>query len=551
MLRHLKIKNYALIENLSIDFQSGMTVITGETGAGKSIMLDALGLLAGKRADTSALLDKNQKCIIEAVFDTNQKWFNHFFKVNELDILPVSIIRREISSSGTSRSFINDTPVNLTQLKLAGEQLIDIHSQHQTLVLNDSAFKFNFVDAIADNQKLLETYQVKFKHYQQLNSELQNLLQSEQQSKKDKDYFEFLFSEIAELKLKDGETIELENEAKILSNSQNISHVFATAVSALSEDDENISSKLLKVKNDLQGISKLNSNYEALAERLMSAYVELKDITNECSNELDSIPNDTNRLAFIEERLSLIYKLYKKHGVHSDHEILAIANDLDAKLQRIENFDNEIVKLRNEIAEIHQSLSIDAIELSSKRNICAKNIVQKIKDNLSLLGMPSAEFIIEVVESNDFNEYGKNQISFLFSANKGSEAKELTKVASGGEMSRLMLCVKFLLAQKSSLPTIIFDEIDTGVSGDIAQKMAMMMQGMAKNMQLITITHLAQIAAKGQYHLHVVKEELQDKTISKMLEINGESRITEIAKMLSNSTPGKAAIENAKELLKA
>ena len=549
MLRHLKIKNYALIENLSIDFQSGMTVITGETGAGKSIMLDALGLLAGKRADTSALLDKNQKCIIEAVFDTNQKWFNYFFKENELDILPVSIIRREISSSGTSRSFINDTPVNLAQLKLLGEQLIDIHSQHQTLVLNDSVFKFNFVDAIADNQKLLEAYQTKFKHYQQLNSELQNLLQSEQQSKKDKDYFEFLFSEIAELKLKDGETIELENEAKILSNSQNISHVFATAVSALSEDDENISSKLLKVKNDLQGISKLNSNYEALAERLMSAYVELKDITNECSSELDSIPNDANRLAFIEERLSLIYKLYKKHGVHSDHEILAIANDLDTKLQRIGNFDDDIVKLRNEISELHQALTIDATELGSNRNICAKNIVQKIKDNLSLLGMPSAEFIIEVVESNDFNEYGKNQISFLFSANKGSEAKELTRVASGGEMSRLMLCVKFLLAQKSSLPTIIFDEIDTGVSGLVANKVATVLDKLAKGHQIIAITHLPQIASRGSHHINVYKSTENKVTTTHLKLLHQADREIEIARMISGETITPASLTSARELL--
>lgn len=551
MLRHLKIKNYALIEHLSIDFQSGMTVITGETGAGKSIMLDALGLLAGKRADISALMDKSQKCIIEAEFDTNSNWFTEFFSSNDLDIQPVSIIRREISSTGVSRSFINDTPVNLTHLKSVGEQLIDIHSQHQTLVLNDSVFKFNFIDSIASNKELLNDYQLCYKRYTQCKNDLSALLQNEAQAKKDKDYVEFLFHEIAELKLKEGETIELENEASILRNSQAISQVFASAIHHLIEDEESISSRLLKVKNELLSIAKLNAAYQTLADRIQSTYVELKDIAAECTHELEAIPNDASRLDFVEERLSLIYKLFKKHALQTDAEIIALANELDEKLQRIDSYDEQILQLKNELVELESQLESLAQQLTASRQKHAESIVKSIKENLILLGMPSAEFVVDISLANQYNEFGKNQLSLLFSANKGSEVKELTKVASGGEMSRLMLCIKFLLAKKSSLPTIIFDEIDTGVSGDIAQKMAAMMHDMAQTMQLITITHLAQIAAKGEFHLHVIKEENESKTVSKMIAIQGEHRIVEIAKMLSNSNPGKAAIENAKELLKA
>jgi len=549
MLRHLKIENYALINKLNIDLQSGMTVITGETGAGKSILLDALGLLTGKRADTSVLQNASKKCIVEAQFDTEGDWFTAFFSNNDLDNQTSSIIRREISSTGTSRAFVNDTPVNLQQLKEIGAQLVDIHSQHQTLTLSDAIFKYKFIDTLAENIDLQIDYRKDFKLYKNLQNQLSTLLENEQQAKKDKDYYDFLLNEILEIKLKEGETETLEAEQKLLSNSQNILQILSNASIHLGGNEENIISKINKLKLEMNSISSLNKNFEAFNDRLQSLYVELKDLCAEIESEQEEINNDPTRLQFVEERLSAIFRLFKKHSVSSDAELLKIANDFDDKLLSISNYDGQIEKLKSEIEKIEKKLISRAIELTKKRNSISPIISKHIKQNLAQLGMPDALFIVDIQSSKTLTEYGSDDINFLFTANKGSEAKELSKVASGGEMSRLMLCIKAMLVEKTSLPTIIFDEIDTGVSGDIALKMGNIMFAMAEKMQLLTITHLAQIAAKGQHHLHVIKEVVDDKTNSNILEISDEKRIQEIAKMLSSANPTKAAVENAKELL--
>jgi len=549
MLHNLRIENYALINKLNVELNTGMTVITGETGAGKSILLDALSLLTGQRADISVLQDPSKKCVVEAHFDTSSDWFSKFFSEHNLDAQNISIVRREIASSGTSRAFINDTPVNLSQLKEFGAQLVDIHSQHQTLTLSDSFFKFNFIDVIAENTELVKQYKIDFRTFKTLQLQLSNLLDNEQQAKKDKDYFDFLLNELLEIKLKAGEVFVLENEQKLLSNSLNILQVLSSATNQLINADENITTGLNKIKNELLSITSLNGEYQQFYERISSLYIELKDVGNDIEIAQNNVSNNPERLIFVDERLSSIYRLFKKHNVLTDEDLLNIANELDNKLLLISNYDDEINKLKLTIEKAETSLLEKAKKLSAQRIRVVKSAEKNIKNNLLQLGMPDALFIIDIKEIETLTEYGNNEIVFLFSANKGSVPKEISKVASGGEMSRLMLCLKSLLANKTALQTIIFDEIDTGVSGDVAQKMANIMLEMAKEMQLITITHLAQIASKGQHHLHVIKEVVNSKTNSKIIEIKGEERVSEIAKMLSNANPTKAAIDNAKDLL--
>ena len=549
MLCHLKIENYALINKLNIDLNDGMTVITGETGAGKSILLDALGLLTGNRADTGVLQNKNNKCIVEAQFDTEGEWFKKFFDDHDLDNQSKSIIRREISNSGSSRAFINDTPVNLSQLKEIGAQLVDIHSQHQTLTLSEAFFKYKFIDTISVNIEKHSEYKIAFKKFKNLQSQLNTLLENEQQAKKDKDYYEFLLNEILEVKLKSGETEKLETEQKLLSNSQNILQVLANASNVLGEKDENIISQISKLKLEMNSIAGLNKSFESFNERFQSLYVELKDLCSEIEAEQEEINNDPGSLQYVDERLSAIFRLFKKHNIQTETQLLKIGDEFDDKLQSISNYDEQIEKLKSEIVKLEKSLVVQANELTKKRKAAATSISKNIKQNLGQLGMPDAEFIVDIQTTTTLNEFGNNEITFLFTANKGSLPKDLSKVASGGEMSRLMLCIKAMLVEKTALPTIIFDEIDTGVSGDIALKMGNIMFAMAQRMQLLTITHLAQIAAKGQHHLHVVKEVIDDKTNSNIIEIKEETRIQEIAKMLSSANPTKAAVENAKELL--
>jgi len=550
MLQHLSIRNYALIESLDIDFSEGLTIITGETGAGKSILLGALSLLIGNRADTSTLRDKTKKCIVEAQFNIEKYGLQSFFEKNELDFLKVSTLRREINPAGASRAFVNDTPVNLAQLKEIGLALVDVHSQHQSISLNEAAFQINMVDVFSGHLDKLKKYQTNFTAFKKLKQQLQDLETQDAQAKKELDFFQFQFNELEEANLKADEQETIEKEAETLRHAESITKALNTASFALSQSESTALSFLLEVKNLLAPISKYHNGVFEITQRINSAYIELKDI----SAEIDSLEQEINvnpsRLEAIENRLSLIYRLQQKHRVKTIEDLKIIEADLAAKILAISNLDLQISNTKLELENLLKSLLEQSEELSKKRKAASQQIEKQVRSLLAELGMPNAALGINISAAEDFNFYGKDRIQFLFSANKGSEIKELSKVASGGELSRLLLSLKSLLAQSSSLPTIIFDEIDTGVSGEVANKVGNILEKMANEMQVISITHLPQIASKGKEHWYVYKDEAKEKTLTHIKKLNKQERVNEIAQMLSSKTPTAAAISNAKELLK-
>lgn len=552
MFKKLYIQNYALIDELDISFTDGLTIITGETGAGKSILLGALSLIIGQRADTSVLQDKTRKCIVEGTFRIKGYKLNDFFKQNEIDFADETIIRREINPEGKSRTFINDTPVTLNLLKELGEQLIDIHSQHETLTLNDSAFQLELVDVYASNEKLLNTYQDLYKQYKEQQELLNELMEREARSKKDQDYFQFQFNELEEANLVEGEQIAMEQELETLNNAEEIKQNLSRAHFALHGREHNIIISLNEVKALIANMSKYNSSINELNDRLNSALIELKDIASELETIEQEVVYDPRRIEQLNLRLDSIYRLQSKHQVERVEELLDIKENLGKKLADINSLESEIGKLKKELALLEAALRQQATELSKKRESAIPKIEKEIKKMLTELGMPNAELKIgqTSIVNNEFNAYGIDKINYLFSANKGSSLKELHKVASGGELSRLMLSLKSLIAQLTSLPAIIFDEIDTGVSGDVANKVGIIMGRMAEAMQVITITHLPQIASKGNAHLFVYKEEKNKKTYTRIKKLDKAERVIEIAKMLSTQNPSDAAIKNAKELLK-
>lgn len=551
MLTHLSVTNFALIDNLEIDLPSGLTIITGETGAGKSILLGALGLIIGQRADTAALQDKTKKCIVEGAFKISDYKLQHFFKTNEIDYADETIIRREISPEGKSRAFVNDTPVNLSVLKELGVSLIDIHSQHETLTLNDSSFQLSLVDIFASNQSLLNSYSTSFLIYSAKKNELKELLDSEAKAKKDADYFQFQFNELDEIDLKGLDQQAMEQELETLNNAEEIKTTIAKAYQALQGGEQTIVSLLNQVKTEVTAMAKYNAAVKNLAERLASSVIELKDISNDLDDVEQSINHDAKRIEELTSKLDILYRLQKKHNVSSVSELIEIKENLSNQLLAIHSLDSDIAKLKAEISKLEAVLKKQAEELSTKRKKASPAIEKEIGVLLADLGMPNAilKIKLEPLAGELFNSTGIDKIQFLFSANKGADFKELHKVASGGELSRLMLSLKSLIAQLTSLPAIIFDEIDTGVSGDVADKVGLIMQRMAKQMQVISITHLPQIASKGSSHLFVYKEEKAGKTYSRIKKIEKEERILEIAKMLSTQNPTDAAIKNAKELL--
>lgn len=553
MLKHLNIQNYALIDELDISFSNGLTIITGETGAGKSILLGALGLIIGQRADTSVLQDKTKKCIVEGIFGIKGYKLNDFFKLNEIDHADDTIVRREINPEGKSRAFINDTPVTLNLLKELGERLIDIHSQHETLTLNDSAFQLELVDVYAANEKLLSAYQNEYKQFKEQQQLLNELIARETQSKKDQDYLQFQFNELEEVNLIEGEQITMEQELETLNNAEEIKLNLSKAHFALGGGEQNIVVSLNEVKTIVANMAKYNSSINDLNLRLNSSLIELKDIANELETIEQDVNYDPKRIQQLNSRLDAIYRLQSKHHVNLVEELLEIKENLGKKLADIGSLEVAIEKLKKELSGIEKSLRKQAIELSQKRQTAIPKIEKEIKKMLAELGMPNADLKINraAVADNEFNSTGIDKINYLFSANKGAELKELHKVASGGELSRLMLSLKSLIAQLTSLPAIIFDEIDTGVSGDIANKVGIIMSKMAEAMQVITITHLPQIASKGTAHMFVYKEEKNKKTFTRIKALDKNERVIEIAKMLSTQNPSDAAIKNAKELLKA
>lgn len=551
MLQNLRIQNFALIEETEVHLNQGLTVITGETGAGKSILLGALGLTLGNRADVSSLHDKTKKCIIEAQFNIKAYHLKSFFESNELDFEEITTIRREITPEGKSRAFVNDTPTTLNVLKELGDQLIDIHSQHETLLLKETNFQFELVDAFAQTTQLFIDYKKHFSQLTKLKKQLEDLTAQELQAKKELDYFQFQFNELEEAAIKVGVQQQLEEESETLENAEFIKGNLSKSSLAINGGDENIVSALALVKQQLQAVSKFGKQFNELFERINSVSIELKELAKDIDACEEDVVYDNVRLEEVNTQLDKLNRLLKKHGVNTEEELLAVKDEIESKLQQFSSLELSIEKTNKEIVALEKQCKILAKDLSDKRQKSTASIEQNIKTMLTSLSMANAQFKIDLKPLDNLSSNGLDAISFLFTANKGAEFKELHKTASGGELSRLMLCLKALLAERTALPTIIFDEIDTGVSGDVADKIGNILFAMGKSMQVITITHLPQMASKGSNHLFVYKSDNKDKTTSSIKQLNKDERIAEIAKMLSTGTPTETALKNAKELLNA
>jgi DNA repair protein RecN (Recombination protein N) len=549
MITSLSIENFALIEKLSIQFSDGFSTITGETGAGKSILLGALGLVLGKRADLTSLKNKEEKCIIEAHFFIKNYKLKSFFEANNLDYEEETIIRREILPSGKSRAFINDTPVNLQELQDLSQYLIDIHSQHQTQELSDDVVQFQIVDSVASNANLITEYSLVLKEYKKSKSELKSKTELLQSVIKEQDYNTFLLEELLAANLKSGEQFELETQFEKLNNVEFIKENLSKSVALANDEPFGAILNLKEIKIGLQKIAGFSSEYNELHERIASIVIEFDDIQKELENLSETIYGNPEELELINQKLQLIYALQKKHQVNTVEELLEIQNELDTKVVSVTTLESEINAITNAISTKENELDTLAKNIHTKRAEAIPVLTNKLATILELLGMANARFNIQLNAKDDYFANGKDEIQFLFSANKGSDFGLLKKVASGGEMSRIMLAVKSILAQYSKLPTIIFDEIDTGVSGEIAHKMGQIMKQMSTTMQVFAITHLPQIAGKGSEHFKVYKTEKDNQTQSELKLLTQEERITEIAQMLSGATISESALNHAKELL--
>ena len=549
MLKRLHISNFALINEIEVSFPGNLTVITGETGAGKSIFLEALSLALGKRADLSALNLKTKKCIIEVEFSAANLDLNDFFLEHDLDFDPNLILRREINADGKSRSFLNDSPVSLSVLKLLSEKLIDIHSQHQTLLLNQSNFQLELLDTFAESLKIFKEYKIEFSSFTKSKIELQSLQEQEKLAKKELDYFQFLYSELEETEIKAGILNGLEEESSKLENSEIIKSNLLAASNAISGNEINILIDLGKTKQSLQSLSKYSKNYSLLSDRIQSLYIELKELSSDIEDAANEVVFDSDKLSQVNTKMDKLNRLLKKHQVNTEEDLLKIKSDIENKLNQFNSIEKTIIS-KQKLIQVSQNNCLKlSEELTKLRTKAIHGIEQTIKKTLAELSMENAIFKIELSQKSDIGINGLDELKFLFSANKGAELNELHKVASGGELSRLMLSLKALLASKKQLPTIIFDEIDTGVSGDVADKIGEILLSMGNNMQVIAITHLPQMASKGNHHLFVYKKDDEDKTVSYIKQLNKAERINEIAKMLSKSNPTVSAIKNATELL--
>jgi len=548
MLKHLSINNYAIIETLEIDFDKGFTAITGETGAGKSILLGALSLILGQRADSSVLNDKQKKCIVEGEFDFKEEKFIQFFEIHELDYECPTIIRREINAKGKSRAFVNDTPVNLTVLKELTSQLIDIHSQHQTLSIQDNKFQLSVIDAFADNDKNVLSYGQKYSNYVADKRELKELIELTAKSKLDVDYISFQAKEIEYLQLKPNEKEHIEAELELINNAEEIKMVLENSGNLLTNSDQNLVTDLKNIASLFSKINNCSEAYNTIYERLNSIIIELEDVANEIENENTNLSFNAENLSYLNNRLSSIFSIEQKHNVSSTEEILELLDRLNSQLNDTNSFDEKITELSLLLEKKEQVLFADARKISKVRLNSFKDLSKKIISDLSQLGMSDAVFEVRHEVLSELNDRGIDKVNFLFTANIGMKAVELKKAASGGELSRLMLAIKSILA-KNKLSSIIFDEIDTGVSGDIADKMATIMSRMGEDIQVISITHLPQVAAKAANHFKIYKENDGDKTITNLTILKDESRVKELAKMLSGEKLSVAAMNNAKSLL--
>ena len=551
MLQQLYIKNFTLIDELNIELHPGFSVITGETGAGKSIILGAIGLLLGQRADSKSIKQGADRCVIEAHFDLSRYDLKPFFDENDIEYDDHdTIIRRELTAAGKSRAFINDTPVALTMLKELGDQLMDVHSQHQNLLLNKQDFQLNVVDILANDSKELEDYQQCFANYQQKMKELNQLREEIERNKQNADFLQFQYDELEAAQLVEGEQEELEQQSETMSHAEDIKTALYEADNALSGDESGVVSQVKSAYNALNGISKVMPKTAELTERLDSCRIELKDIADEVSQLLERTDFNPAELDNINNRLDRLYELEKKYHVETVEELIQQRDDLKLKLSHIENSDEAVSEMEKEVAKLRSLCTHRAETISTMRQATADNMRSNLAQRLEQLGMPHARFDVSITKT-ELGKNGQDSISFLFSANTSTPLQPVSQVASGGEIARVMLSLKAMISGAVKLPTIIFDEIDTGVSGKIAEKMAQIMQEMGRTeRQVISITHLPQIAALGSHHYRVSKEETKNGTVSHMTELNNEERITEIAQMLSGSDISDAAIQNAKELLK-
>ena len=550
MLRSLYIKNYALIDSLEIDFEPGFSVITGETGAGKSIILGALSLILGQRADIKAIKQGESKCVIEGSFDVSAYDLRAFCEEKGIEYDSDSyILLREILSTGKSRAFINDSPVSLTDLKELGSQLIDIHSQHQNLLLSDTRFQMQVVDALAGNKELLSRYQQAFHQYKQSEKALAELREAVRKSKEEEDYLRFQIESLTEAALQEGEQEELENELETLTHAEDIKSALFKIHSLLSDDDKGIVLGLKEGLNTSQQLAKVYARSEEISERLQTAYIDLKDLASEMDKLANDVEFNPERLAFIESRLDLIYTLQKKYHVNAVSELLALYEEFKQKIENIESSDQQVEALEKEVHEKSEKVFALAKQLTDSRTSITDSFEKDLTDRVAYLGMPNIRFRSEIITEKHPNIYGLDRVLFQFSANKNVPLQPVAEIASGGEISRLMLCLKSMIAGATALPTIIFDEIDTGVSGEIADKMGEVMREFGKNMQVLAITHLPQIAAKGKAHYKVYKLDDEHTTTTNLVRLSDEERLTEIARMLSGSTVTEAAIQNAKVML--
>ena len=549
MLSSISIKNYALINELHIDFSSGLSIITGETGAGKSILLGALGLVLGNRAELSTLKNTTKKCVVEAVVGIDKYNLKDFFETEDIDYEPNTILRREILPSGKSRAFVNDTPVTLSVLTLLRARLIDVHSQHQTLQVSDQQFQFQLLDAVASNDNNLTSYKSELAKYISEKKRLEEIQLAQREATLQYDYNAHLYNELLEAKLIEDEQELLEEKLEKINNVEEIKQNLSEALQLATDDTIGIQNLLYSLEQKLAKISMYSKEYQELSDRISSVKIELVDIIGEIETANESVDFNPSEADQLNNRLQLIYNLQKKHYVNSISELLSIQSTLSEKVSRVENSEQLLAEQEAIVEEIANKLDIIALKISDARNKIIPKLSKQLENVLADLGMPHARFQIQNTLSENYYKNGKDVLQFLFSANKGGQYGELKKVASGGELSRVMLAIKKILSENSQLPTIIFDEIDSGVSGEISNKMAHIMSQMSQKMQVITITHLPQIAAKGNQHYKVYKEEVNNITTTNLKQLSEDERIVEIAEMLSGKNISDSALTHARELL--
>ena len=549
MLSELSIKNYALIDTLQVQFDSGFTTITGETGAGKSVLLGGLALVLGKRVDFSHINDLSKKCIIEASFNITTFNLKPFFETNDLDFESLTILRREILPSGKSRAFINDSPVNLSILATLGEQLIDIHSQQQTQELTNDDFQFQVLDALAKNNKLIEDYHLLLKKFKSTQKQLIKLNASKLQSQKDTDYHTFLLNELTEANLQSIDLESLEVEYSTLNNVELIQAELTLANQLISTEDLGIASNLITLKQVFHKLIGISSNYQSLSDRIQSLSIELEDVFNEIETEQSKVDANPSRLIEIDAILQKIHNLFSKHSVNSVQALIDIQAELELKVDTLASLETAIVAAEKALESQVKQLDKTASVIHKQRKPEVLKLIKQLETILTDLGMPNARFKIELTPSESYLYNGKDQLEFLFTANKGSQFLPLKKAASGGELSRIMLAIKSILSNYQQLPTIMFDEIDTGVSGEIAHKMGLIMEQMSVSMQVFSITHLPQIAAKGQTHFKVYKEDVDETTVTDLKKLSSEERVLEIAQMLGGIKVSVSAVVHAQQLL--